>query len=181
MLADEEDARLGQIVVRVVRDAHADDVPALERVPEGDEAHELRMGGRERLEVGGHLRVVVVVLEPRREVVGNCEAAVRGQGLRSDAEAAEQEPTRLLVGPVELDVIGPVRLADVVALGHEHRALLAGVHAVDDEALDRGAWLAARRSRQGGGRKRQRKRREPPDRTLPSSTPAREIKCSRGI
>ena len=56
VLADVEDAGLGQVVVRVVRDAHADQVASFEGLAERDDVHELRICRRERLEVGDHLR-----------------------------------------------------------------------------------------------------------------------------
>jgi hypothetical protein len=78
-----------------------------------------------------HLGVVVVVRVRGREVVRLTDR------LLDDPHAAQGEHLRLLVAREELDVVGPVRLADVVALANELRALLSRVHAVHHEALDR--------------------------------------------
>ena len=154
VLSDEEDARLGEVVRGVVRDARTDDVPALVRGAEREEVDDRRARRRHRLEVGHHLRVVVVPGVWRREVVGLHAA---------DPHSVKCEPACLRVGAVELDVIGPVRLADVVALPDEKRALLARVDAVHDEALDRACLDLPVRSGRSGRHQEQRKGDEPPD------------------
>jgi hypothetical protein len=68
--ADVQDARLGQVVGRVVRDADADDVAVLVRLPHRDQVHRRRVGRGEILQVGDQLGVGVVALVSGRELVG---------------------------------------------------------------------------------------------------------------
>ena len=100
------------------------------------------MGRRECLQVGDHLGVVVVVRVARRELVGRRP--------RGDPVALQGERPRLRLRAVQLDVIGPGRLADVVPRADELRALLARVDAVDDVPLDRARVLLSRRDGHSG-------------------------------
>ena len=88
------------------------------------------MGRLDRVQLGHHLRVVVVLRVLGREIVD-----LR----RDDPEATQGERPCLVALCVQHDVVGPGGLTDVVPLGLELGALLARVHAVENEGLDRRA------------------------------------------
>ena len=99
------------------------------------------MGRGDSLNVRHHLGVVVVALVPGRKVVDALDLRPR-----LDAETTQRQRARLPLRAVKLDVVGPIGLSDVIALGHQLGALLSRVHAVHDEALDLRDGRMARRS-----------------------------------